>query len=164
MFRIVCSEVYASYAHAHSSYHHKHVCKPHSSRCSLLYLLLLLLLLFLVATKQISALLQRVSDTVATAPDTVTPAAVLKAFATMRSAFAEEYAVFGLAQLAPALAAPIIARALKDWKPLAEPQAAAVLFARWRQVLGGDSTSVHDEQQVYMCYIYCLSLYNWQWL
>jgi GC-rich sequence DNA-binding factor-like protein len=76
----------------------------------------------------------------------------------MRSAFAEEYAVFGLAQLAPALAAPIIARALKDWKPLAEPQAAAVLFARWRQVLGGcgsssDSTSAGDEQQVCVVYL-----------
>jgi GC-rich sequence DNA-binding factor-like protein len=114
-------------------------------------LLLLLPLILLRQTKQISTLLQRVSDTVATAPDTVTPAAVLKAFATMRSAFAEEYAVFGLAQLAPALAAPIIARALKDWQPLVEPQAAAVLFARWRQVLGGcdsSSDSADADQQV----------------
>ena len=42
----------------------------------------------------------------------------LQAFRTLRQHFPEEYAVFGLAQLVPAMAAPVIKRSLAGWQPL----------------------------------------------
>lgn len=42
----------------------------------------------------------------------------LQAFRQLRQGFPEEYAVFGLAQLVPAMAAPVIKRSLAGWTPL----------------------------------------------
>lgn len=42
----------------------------------------------------------------------------VQAFHTLRERFPEEYAVFGVAQLVPAMAAPVIKRSLAGWSPL----------------------------------------------
>lgn len=43
---------------------------------------------------------------------------IRQAFNTLRDCFPEEYTVFGLAQLVPAMAAPVIKRSLAGWSPL----------------------------------------------
>ncbi|CAN0299939.1 unnamed protein product, partial [Ectocarpus fasciculatus] len=59
----------------------------------------------------------------------------MQAFRTLRERFPEEYAVFGLAQLVPAMAAPVIRRSLAGWSPLQAPTEPARLLASWKDVL-----------------------------
>ncbi|KAG5176309.1 GC-rich sequence DNA-binding factor-like protein-domain-containing protein [Tribonema minus] len=91
----------------------------------------------LARIEQLSAMLDRVASRVKDAPEAVTPSALARAFATMRGAFPEEYAVFGVAHAAPALAAPVIAAALRGWRPMEDPGMAGALLMQWRAALGG---------------------------
>lgn len=63
----------------------------------------------------------------------------------MREKFPEEYAVFGLAQLVPAMAAPVIRRSLAGWSPLKAPTQPASLLASWKDVLTDTSGAVEGE-------------------
>ncbi|CAM9450611.1 unnamed protein product, partial [Ectocarpus fasciculatus] len=69
----------------------------------------------------------------------------MQAFRTLRERFPEEYAVFGLAQLVPAMAAPVIRRSLAGWSPLQAPTEPARLLASWKDVLTDTSGAVEGE-------------------
>ncbi|CAN0427538.1 unnamed protein product, partial [Hapterophycus canaliculatus] len=85
--------------------------------------------------ENVETILFRVHDKVVKEPGSVTADNVLKAFRTLRERFPEEYAVFGLAQLVPAMAAPVIKRSLAGWGPLQAPTQPASLLASWKEVL-----------------------------
>lgn len=91
--------------------------------------------------EQVTEIVSRIDNKVASDPESVSPQQLASAIEKLRTSFPEEFAVFGLAQLVPALASPIIGRALKSWNPLESPMVAARLLLQWRAVLrleGGD--------------------------
>ncbi|CAN0160083.1 unnamed protein product, partial [Phaeothamnion confervicola] len=85
--------------------------------------------------EQVDEILNRVRNKVASDPNAVTADAVLRVFETLQREYPEEYGAFGLAQLAPTMAAPVLRRALADWRPLLDPDRAAAVLAPWRPVL-----------------------------
>ncbi|CAM9593985.1 unnamed protein product, partial [Laminaria digitata] len=101
--------------------------------------------------ENVETILFRVHDKVVKDPGAVTANDVLKAFRTLRQRFPEEYAVFGLAQLVPAMAAPVIKRSLAGWSPLqakysrSAPTEPAILLASWKDVLTDTSDAVEGE-------------------
>ncbi|CAM9140343.1 unnamed protein product [Chrysoparadoxa australica] len=89
----------------------------------------------------VGGLLQKVSEKVESSPESVTVAALLNLFKTLRDQFPEEFTVFGLSHLAPGLATPLIKRELDGWEPLAEPGKLADVLGRWQQVLEAEAAS-----------------------
>ncbi|CAN0328840.1 unnamed protein product, partial [Discosporangium mesarthrocarpum] len=85
----------------------------------------------------VSAVISRVQGKIQTDLESVAAdkSSLLKAFRTMRSRFPEEYAMFGLAQLLPAMASPVIRRSLAGWRPLESPTEPAAVLASWKAVL-----------------------------
>eukprot|EP00904_Undaria_pinnatifida_P011496 jgi/Undpi1/7477/HiC_scaffold_22.g09950.m1 len=95
--------------------------------------------------ENVETILFKVHDKVVNDPAAVTADHVLRAFRTLRQRFPEEYAVFGLAQLVPAMAAPVIKRSLAGWSPLQAPTEPANLLASWKDVLTDTSGAEEGE-------------------
>eukprot|EP00048_Salpingoeca_helianthica_P019190 m.244530 g.244530 ORF g.244530 m.244530 type:complete len:836 (-) comp31532_c0_seq1:43-2550(-) len=59
----------------------------------------------------------------------------LKVFNVLQTHYPEEYTLYGLASLAPALAFPVVKRTLTTWQPLVDPDGCAALLETWRPLL-----------------------------
>lgn len=55
-------------------------------------------------------------------------------FRQLRETFWEEYTMFELWTLVPALVSPVMTRFLADWDPLADPQHVIEMLHKWKPV------------------------------
>jgi tuftelin-interacting protein 11 len=63
-------------------------------------------------------------------------AARLEIFRTLRSeAFAQEFSMFGMARLAPALVKPAFEAQMREWSPLADPARLVTFLSEWKALL-----------------------------
>eukprot|EP00903_Cladosiphon_okamuranus_P012946 g12087.t2 len=91
-------------------------------------------------------LLHKLGLMVAKGPASVDAEYILKAFRMLRENFPEEYAVFGLAQLVPAIIAPAVKKYLADWRPLQAPTRPANFLASCKDFLAESSGRDADGQ------------------
>eukprot|EP00752_Nemacystus_decipiens_P009688 g8655.t2 len=87
--------------------------------------------------EKVEAILLRVRDKVEDDPPSVTADDVLRTFHKLLATFPEEYAVFGLAQLMPAIISAVVKRSLGGWSPLQAPTRPAKLLASCKSFLTG---------------------------
>lgn len=85
--------------------------------------------------EKIYKVLERVHDTQVQSPHAVTMEAIVRLFQTLYTSFAEEFRLFGLINLLPSIAIPIIHNKIKDWDPLQDPFIVADLFNGWSSLI-----------------------------
>lgn len=60
--------------------------------------------------------------------------AIIKVFGQLRESFWEEYCMFELWHMAPAMVEPVMGRFLQDWDPIARPEQVTDMLLKWRPV------------------------------
>ena len=80
-------------------------------------------------------MLERVHDTQVQNPHAVTMEAIARLFQTLHTSFTEEFRLFGLINILPSVAIPIIQHKIKDWDPLQHPFVVADLFNVWSNLI-----------------------------
>jgi len=69
-------------------------------------------------------------------------------FRTLKKHFWEEYVMFELWQLAPALISPVMKRAVDEWHPFQDPHHILDIVMEWRPVLLGTREDAENEEDV----------------